>query len=668
MKLSIRLTLVMVALVAGTTAGMLFFANHVLESAIGAGARRQLETRARLLATMLDDKLGEVSADVLIIPSTTALRRLIVTRHSDATLAGGMDSEAERLASYMKSKLAANASYLAFGIIGIDGGREILRVDRLAPDGSIRTVPNEELQRKDDTDIFKQTIKIKAGDVYISPVRNIQNSAHITALPVLQVATPIYAADGTVFGVVFLSANARLIIDAIHSIQASGTVGEQERVYVVNDRGEYFVNLNLLNQSRELSSASVRPNRLIDLMGDLNDLLEIRQPQSRQLSTLDGQEYDAAIVAAHPEKGARFGAFITVPHAETMAPIASVQKASLIAGMIAVIGAVVLACLLAKSLTKPLVQMTEAIETFKPNQPLKISDAALNASGEIGVLTRAFAHMAEEIKRAAASLQHASEEREHIKDEFVAMVSHELRTPLTSIAASLGLLVADPADKMSAAAKRLLRIAHSNSQRLVRLINDILDIEKIESGKIEFHMRRLDVRRLVEQAIESNRSFADQHEVNVRLDHKAKQGFVQADVDRLTQVVTNLLSNAVKYSPRAGEVLVTIENVDATVRISVRDHGSGIPEKFRSRIFEKFAQADSSDVRQKGGTGLGLNIVKQIVLKLGGKVGFDDAPDGGTIFYVDLPLAADLEAAVDRAIISRGQSQQNTFERNREVA
>jgi len=345
-----------------------------------------------------------------------------------------------------------------------------------------------------------------------------------------------------------------------------------------------------------------------------------------------------------------------------------VQKASLIAGMIAVIGAVVLACLLAKSLTKPLVQMTEAIETFKPNQPLKISDAALNASGEIGVLTRAFAHMAEEIKRAAASLQHASEEREHIKDEFVAMVSHELRTPLTSIAASLGLLVADPADKMSAAAKRLLRIAHSNSQRLVRLINDILDIEKIESGKIEFHMRRLDVRRLVEQAIESNRSFADQHEVNVRLDHKAKQGFVQADVDRLTQVVTNLLSNAVKYSPRAGEVLVTIENVDATVRISVRDHGSGIPEKFRSRIFEKFAQADSSDVRQKGGTGLGLNIVKQIVLKLGGKVGFDDAPDGGTIFYVDLPLAADLEAAVDRAIISRGQSQQNTFERNREVA
>jgi len=189
-------------------------------------------------------------------------------------------------------------------------------------------------------------------------------------------------------------------------------------------------------------------------------------------------------------------------------------------------------------------------------------------------------------------------ERQHsdqMKDEFVAMVSHELRTPLTSIAASLGLLVADPAGTLSEPAKRLLRIAHSNSQRLVRLINDILDMEKIESGKIEFHMSRINVLPLLGQVIESNRGLADQFEVTLRLDPESTNAVVRADIDRLTQVVTNLLANAVKFSPRGGEVSVSIEGIGTRVRIGVRDHGTGIPEEFKSRIFERFAQADSSD-------------------------------------------------------------------------
>ena len=225
------------------------------------------------------------------------------------------------------------------------------------------------------------------------------------------------------------------------------------------------------------------------------------------------------------------------------------------------------------------------------------------------------------------------------KDEFVAMVSHELRTPMTSIAASLGLLVADSTGNLSGAAKRLLRIAHGNSQRLVRLINDILDVEKIESGQVEFDMKTFDICPLIEQAIEANRGYANQFEVNLRLDPESTGAFVRADIDRLTQVVTNLLSNAVKYSPRGGEVLVTIENRDKKTRVEVHDQGPGIPQEFRPRIFQRFAQADSAEVRKKGGTGLGLSIVKQIVIKLGGEVGFDAAPGGGTVFYFDLPRA-----------------------------
>jgi PAS domain S-box-containing protein len=226
---------------------------------------------------------------------------------------------------------------------------------------------------------------------------------------------------------------------------------------------------------------------------------------------------------------------------------------------------------------------------------------------------------------------------ERLKDEFVSTVSHELRTPLTSISGSLGLLVGQWASKLPESAARLLAIAHTNSQRLVRLINDILDIEKLESGHVVFNLSKVAVQPLVEHAIEDNRGFAESYGVRVRLDGASVDLDVNADPDRLSQVITNLLSNAIKFSPADGEVLVAVETNANDVRISVRDHGSGVPDDFKLHIFEKFAQADATNTRQKGGTGLGLSIVKQIVERLGGKISFDDAPGGGAIFYVDLP-------------------------------
>jgi len=247
------------------------------------------------------------------------------------------------------------------------------------------------------------------------------------------------------------------------------------------------------------------------------------------------------------------------------------------------------------------------------------------------------------------ALRYATERKrlERLKDEFVATVSHELRTPLTSISASLGLLVGQWAGKLPDSAARLLLIAHKNSQRLVRLVSDILDIEKMESGEVVFDMKRVEVCPLVEQTIEANRGFAKGYGVRVRLDPECKPVDVRADPDRLAQIVINLISNAIKFSPPGEEVVVGAETHGEIVRISVRDHGHGIPAEFRPRIFEKFAQADATDARQKGGTGLGLSIVKRIVERLGGEVGFDDAPGGGTIFHVDLPVwgsAADEEA------------------------
>jgi PAS domain S-box-containing protein len=226
---------------------------------------------------------------------------------------------------------------------------------------------------------------------------------------------------------------------------------------------------------------------------------------------------------------------------------------------------------------------------------------------------------------------------ERLKDEFVSTVSHELRTPLTSISGSLGLLVGGATGKLPDSAARLLAIAQANSQRLVRLVNDILDIEKLESNRIVFNLKRLEARTVAEQAIEGNRGFADGYGVRIRLDEASAAGMVHADPDRLAQVITNLLSNAIKFSPSRGEVTVAIQERDQLVRISVRDHGPGVPAEFRPHVFEKFAQADAGHARQKGGTGLGLSIVKQIVTRLGGTVDFEDAAGGGTEFHVELP-------------------------------
>ena len=249
---------------------------------------------------------------------------------------------------------------------------------------------------------------------------------------------------------------------------------------------------------------------------------------------------------------------------------------------------------------------------------------------------------------------------ERLKDEFVATVSHELRTPLTSIAGSLGLLAGQWTKDMPEWAARLLTIAHANSLRLARLVNDILDIEKIESGHVMFNLRRVEVRSLVKQIIEDNRGYADHFGVGVELDAESDDADINADSERLSQAIANLLSNAIKFSRTGGVVRVAVENHGDTVRIAVRDHGPGIPDGFKPHVFEKFAQADATDARQKGGTGLGLSIVKEIVERLGGRVGFEDAPGGGAIFHVDLPVWDDtVGGAID--LVAEGAPRQRVL-------
>lgn len=238
---------------------------------------------------------------------------------------------------------------------------------------------------------------------------------------------------------------------------------------------------------------------------------------------------------------------------------------------------------------------------------------------------------------------------DRLKSAFVATVSHELRTPLTSICGSLGLLMGTAAKDLPERTVRLLSLAHANSQRLVKLVGDILDVEKLEAGQVVFKFKVVELRPLIEHLVDVNRGYADTYSVRLRHDIQA-DGEVWVDPDRLSQVVTNLISNAIKFSPPGGEVVVAVSGQDGGFRLSVRDHGEGIPAAFKPRIFQKFARADGNNVKKTGGTGLGLSIVKEIVARLGGEVGFAGAPGGGTIFHVDLPGAE--EPAVNRRLQS----------------
>ncbi|HEX8833412.1 MAG TPA: ATP-binding protein, partial [Abditibacteriaceae bacterium] len=237
---------------------------------------------------------------------------------------------------------------------------------------------------------------------------------------------------------------------------------------------------------------------------------------------------------------------------------------------------------------------------------------------------------------------------DRMKTEFISTVSHELRTPLTSIRGSLGLLAGGVTGELPAAAKPLVEIAMNNSERLVRLINDILDIEKIESGGMDFHLQPDDLEALVVEALELNRAYGEAFDVRFELDNQlTRKAQVYVDHDRLEQVLANLLSNAAKFSPQGETVTVSLLQHGSLLRVAVRDKGEGIPTEFRKRIFQKFAQADSSDTRQKGGTGLGLSISKALIENMNGYIGFETGA-GGTTFYFDLPewVARETQAAV----------------------
>lgn len=232
---------------------------------------------------------------------------------------------------------------------------------------------------------------------------------------------------------------------------------------------------------------------------------------------------------------------------------------------------------------------------------------------------------------------------EQLKNDFVSTVSHELRTPLTAITGALGLALGGALGELNKEQKHMLTLAQQNSQRLGKLINDLLDIEKLAVNKMQFKFRLWPLLELLRQAIELNQPVAFQRQVKLELECPEQADlWVEVDEVRLQQVMANLLANAIRHSPVGAVVRVTMQLSPTTVRVAVTDQGKGVAADFESRLFEKFSQADSSDRRQVTGTGLGLAICKDLVKAMRGEIGYERSVDGGACFYFTLPLATEL--------------------------
>jgi PAS domain S-box-containing protein len=229
--------------------------------------------------------------------------------------------------------------------------------------------------------------------------------------------------------------------------------------------------------------------------------------------------------------------------------------------------------------------------------------------------------------------------QEQQKDEFVTMVHHEVRAPLTAVRGAIGLLEGGVAGDLDERGRELVRIALRNSERMERLVNDILASRKLDSGRMEFHLEEVELMSLVEQAIDGTTVYANNYGVGFELQEGVPGARVRVDPDRMIQVLTNVLSNAVRFSAEGDAITVRADRNGSMLRVAVSDKGPGIAEEFRDRVFEAFARGEHEAWRHRSGTGLGMSISKGIIEELGGAITFETEIEAGTTFFVDIPEA-----------------------------
>ena len=439
-----------------------------------------------------------------------------------------------------------------------------------------------------DRDYFKFQKANTADTVYISSARKGRNTGLLT----VRLVRRITAADGKFKGLIFAAVKVPQLINFFESMRIGGNssatlVGLDKRIRIRQSQKGFDGIGKTVSQSKlweELPKSDTGSYRQTSIVDGVTRLWTYRKVGDFPLVAVIGTAYVDTLMTLDDVRAVRYA----------------------VAGLISVIGLVLV---------------------FFARRAI--------------IHTRLETEL-EERRRSEAELRTAKEEAERAnaaKSEFLALASHELRTPLTSIKGSLGLLVDGAVEGISEKSKEILAIANRNTDRLTRLVNDILDMERIETGKLEYNFTSLRLDNLVTEAVVANSGYAEEYGVKFLFGKMDADTRVRGDGDRLTQVVANLLSNAAKFSPVGDNVEITVTRNNGPARVSIADKGPGIPADRSEHIFDKFTQVDASNSRAKGGTGLGLNISKSIIEEHGGTIGFDSEFGVGSTFFFTLPVA-----------------------------
>ena len=408
--------MILLVAIAVTAVGWLSYRS--LEQALLPRVLDRIETHSRLIASDLQSYVRGARADVATFPAHAAAHGMVVAHFN-----GGIDpvdhiSEKawrERLQTRLLADLGAKPAYSLFRFIGMDdGGREIIRVDRLGPNGAVRVVPEPELKQKGDRSYFQEAIKLPPGEIFVSPLNLFVDNRGVRTphVPMLRVAAPVFAPDGKPFGIVVVNVDMRSAFERIRSSVRPG-----ENIYVVDSRGDYLVNPD---NSREFGS---QLGVQTDWTHDFPDLAEARgstESLARIVPDQTGQPGGIALAPALLAGKQWVGIIETVPNAVLMAPAAAIRNTSLLVGVIAVLCAAALAAFVAGSLTQPIRRLTAAVEGIGRSDPVAIQ---VDAAGETGVLARAFARVLDETKAKTDALQREVQEHrrtEVARDHFAA--------------------------------------------------------------------------------------------------------------------------------------------------------------------------------------------------------------------------------------------------------
>ena len=405
MTLTTRLAIAMIALVAIAVSAVGWLSYRNLEQALLLRARDRIETHSRQLATDLEYYAASATGDVAASRSAVSLQGLMRARK-----AGGIDpidgvSEKtwrDRLASRFVAELEAKPAYAMLRVIGIDDdGRELVRVDRAGPNDTVRIVPEEGLLKRNTRSYFPETIRLGPGQIYVSSLDLGRRNGLIEAVhrPTLRIATPIFADDGKLFGIFMINVDMRRAFDRIRSSVLPG-----ETIYVVNKHGDYLIHPD---RSREFGALLGKPNNWKADFPHLASQAGATQASADIVPDQAGRPGGIAFAPALLAGVEWAGVIETTPNSVIMAPAASIRNASLLVGGIAMSGAVVLALLVARSLTRPIVQLTEAVQGVASNKKIAIP---VEARGETGVLARAFAQAIDEVNAKTAALEREVQE------------------------------------------------------------------------------------------------------------------------------------------------------------------------------------------------------------------------------------------------------------------